>query len=297
LESQSNTTISADMEQRGFQCLKSMILKKLGLDCSYYRESYLRRRFEIRIRAQGMKSYWDYVKLLGTNANEYERLIKDLTVNYTKFFRDPDVFTYFKATILKNLLEKKKNIRIMSAGCSSGEEPYTLSIILNEALGVKISDYTISIYAVDIDGKSLAKAEGAVYEGNEVSDLGKPYLDKYFTQTENTYQVKDDVKRLVHFGKGDLTQELTHRWLDVIFCRNVFIYFDKPAQAKILTRFHQALQTNGYLIIGKSEIIPDELRSKFKLMNTECRVYQKTDSDSLSFASPVQAQVDTSQAG
>jgi chemotaxis protein methyltransferase CheR len=285
------------MEQRGFQFLKGMILKKLGLDCSYYREAYLRRRLELRMRTHGMKSYWDYVKLLRTNANEYEGLVKDLTVNYTKFFRDPDVFTYFRATILTNLLEKKKNIRIMSAGCSSGEEPYTLSIILNEVLGSKISDCTISIYAIDIDGKSLTKAESGVYEENEVSDIGKPYLDKYFTQKGNVYQVKDNVKRLVHFGKADLTQELTRRWLDVIFCRNVFIYFDKLAQAKILTRFHEALQSDGYLIIGKSEIIPDRVRTKFKLINTECRVYQKADGDSLFFAPRIQTLANARQAG
>jgi chemotaxis protein methyltransferase CheR len=285
------------MEQRGFQLLKGMILKKLGLDCSYYREGYLRRRLELRMRARGMKSYWDYVKLLRTNSNEYEGLIKDLTVNYTKFFRDPDVFTYFRNTILTDLLEKKKNIRIMSAGCSSGEEPYTLSIILNEVLGSKISDYIVSIYAIDIDGKSLTKAVSGVYEENEISDIGKPYLDKHFTQKEKIYQVKDNVKRLVHFGKADLTQALTHRWLDVIFCRNVFIYFDKPAQAKILTRFHEALQSDGYLIIGKSEIIPNEVRNKFKLINTECRAYQKADDDSSFFAPRIQTLANTSRAG
>jgi chemotaxis methyl-accepting protein methylase len=265
------------MEQKGFELVKNMILNKLGLDCSYYRENYLRRRFEFRMRSCGINGYWEYVKLLKINADEYDRLIKDLTINYTKFFRDPDVFTYFRTTILKDLIGKKKNIRILTAGCSSGEEPYTLGMILNEMLDSKINEYAISIYAIDIDRKSLTKAENGVYEEKEVSEIGSLLLDKYFIQKGNVYQVKDNVKRLVRFGKADLTQELTHRWLDVIFCRNVFIYFDKPAQAKIFKRFYEALQSDGYLVIGKSEIMPDEIRDKFKLIDTECRVYQKID--------------------
>jgi chemotaxis protein methyltransferase CheR len=279
LELKHGTAIELNVEEKGFDLLKSMILKKLGLDCSFYRDNYLRRRLEVRMNAHGTKSYWEYVQLLKANPAEYDRLIKDLTINYTKFFRDADVFSFFKESIFPEVLKEKKSVRILSAGCSSGEEPYTLSMIINEALGPRINEHMISIYAVDIDQKCLKKAESGEYEEREVADLNKAYLEKYFVKKDKGYQVNDTVRRLVHFGYMDLTQELKHKMLDVIFCRNVFIYFAKPAQATIFTRFHDALSKNGYLVIGKSEMLPDEARDKFKWVSPECRVFQKNDNN------------------
>jgi chemotaxis protein methyltransferase CheR len=275
LELKPRATFELDMEEKGFDLLKNMILKKLGLDCSYYRDNYLRRRLQVRMNAQGTRSYWDYVRLLKANPAEYDRLIKDLTINYTKFFRDPDVFSFFRTNIFPQVLKEKKNIRILSAGCSSGEEPYTLSMIVDDVLGPRINEYLISVYAVDIDQKCLKKAESGEYEKREVAELNKVYIDRYFVKKNYGYQVNDTIRRLVHFGYMDLTQELKHRMLDVIFCRNVFIYFAKPAQATIFMRFYEALGKNGYLIIGKSEMLPDEMRDKFRWVSPECRVLQK----------------------
>jgi len=252
-----------------------MVFSRLGLNCDYYRESYLRRRIDLRMKNYGLNSYWDYIKLLRSNEKEWPLLIRDLTVNYTSFFRDPDVFLYFKTNILPKLLNNKKVIRILSAGCSSGEEPYTISMIINHALGPLINNYLISIYAIDIDGDALKKAMLGEYEARSVEKIDRTYLRKFFEKINGKYRVKKCVKRLVHFKKMDLTQGIEYRNLDVIFCRNTFIYFSMEAQAKICMDFYEALNHNGYLIIGKTEILPEKVAKKFICINNEARVFQK----------------------
>ncbi len=268
-------------EKQEFEMLKRTILKAIGLNCDYYRDSYLRRRINYRMKNKGISSYQEYSRLLKSNPEEFSLLIKDLTINYTKFFRDPDVFSYFQKNILPEILAKKKIVRILSAGCSSGEEPYTISIIVNEALGPRINAYVISIYAVDIDDECLKKAENAEYEQQEVAEIGAGYLQKYFIQNGAKYRVKDNVKRLVHFKHADLTQKLPYQNIDVIFCRNVFIYFAKSGQAQIFKNFYEALISGGYLIIGKTEMLPDEVRNSFKCINAQCKIFQKNDEKSL----------------
>jgi len=270
-----NKNFEKDVEDTTFEVLKNLILKKVGLDCNYYRENYVRRRIDYRMETLGIKNYWDYVKFLRNNSKEWSFLMRDLTVNYTSFFRDPDVFSYFKTRILPVLISKKKVIRILSAGCSSGEEPYTISMIVNEVLGSKINRYLISIYAIDIDSFRLEKARLGEYEEKEVSRVNRVYLEKYFTKMNDKFRVKESVKRLVHFKHMDLTQKIEYRYLDVIFCRNTFIYFSKEAQAEICLKFYEALNDGGFLIIGKSEVLPEEVQDKFVCIDNKRRIFQK----------------------
>jgi len=262
-------------EEYGFEALKRIIFKKLGLDCNYYRENYLRRRIDLRMKKYGLESYWDYIKLLRSSEKEWLLLIKDLTVNYTSFFRDPDVFFYFKTRILPKLANNKRVIRILSAGCSSGEEPYTIGMIINEVLGSAINNYLISIYAVDIDDYALKKAMLGEYEARIMEKLSRIYIQKYFEKINGKYRIKNCVRRLVRFKKMDLTQGIKYRNLDVIFCRNTFIYFSIDAQTKICMDFYEALNRNGYLIIGKTELLPEKVAKKFVCVDMEARVFQK----------------------
>jgi len=266
---------NSESEVQGFEMLKRMILKNLGLNCDYYRDNYLVRRIHVRMNHYGVCSYWDYMKILRNNKDEWSLLIRDLTINYTSFFRDPDVFSYFKTRILPSLLSKKKIIRILSAGCSSGEEPYTISMIINDVLKSKVNRYLVSIYAVDIDETALKRAIKGEYEKRAVEKISKEYLQKYFEKVNGKYRIKKCVKRLVHFKKMDLTQGVRYKNLDVIFCRNILIYFFKKAQAKICMDFYDALNYNGYLILGKTEILPEEVADKFTCVDVDRRVFQK----------------------
>jgi chemotaxis protein methyltransferase CheR len=157
-------------------------------------------------------------------------------------------------------------------------------MIINETLGQKTSECLVSIYSADIDDDCLKKAERGEYERQELVEIDPRCISKYFTQDGTKYRIKDNIKRPVHFRHADLTQELQYQNLDVIFCRNVFIYFTKPAQAQIFKHFYQALLKGGYLIVGKSEMLPDEIRDKFRCLDVKCKVFQKNDDSPLTAA-------------
>ncbi|MEM2111880.1 MAG: protein-glutamate O-methyltransferase CheR [Candidatus Bathyarchaeia archaeon] len=263
------------VDEQGFQLIKSHILKVTGLNCTYYRENYLRRRIRYRMRRLGIESFWGYWRYLRSNENEYALLIRDLTINYSSFFRDPDVFLYFQNCILKEMLAKKRALRILSAGCAKGEEPYTIGITVNEALGSNLSNFRIVIYAIDIDNESLKKAMIGEYCEKEVAGVNEQILDKYFTLADGKFTIKDTVRQLVRFVQADLTQKLVYGNLDIIFCRYVLIYFDKPGQKHILKNFYDALTNDGYLILGKAELLPDGFHEKFRCVNPELRIYRK----------------------
>ncbi|MCX8177515.1 MAG: protein-glutamate O-methyltransferase CheR [Candidatus Bathyarchaeota archaeon] len=270
------TSASMLMEdEHGFQLIKSQILKATGLNCAYYRENYLRRRIKFRMRKLGIESFWGYWRYLRSNENEYALLIRDLTINYSSFFRDPDVFLYFQDRILKEMLAKKRGLRILSAGCAKGEEPYTIGIAVNEALGSNLSNFRIVIYAIDIDNESLKKARIGEYSEKEVAGVNEHILKKYFTSADGKFTIKDSVRQLVRFIQADLTQKLVYGNLDIIFCRYVLIYFDKPGQKHIFKNFYDALTSDGYLILGKAELLPDGFHDKFRCINPELRIYRK----------------------
>lgn len=267
--------IYTDQDEKGFEVLKTAISKNIGLKCNYYRESYLRRRIKFRMNNLGIGSYWEYIKYLKKHSDECSLLLRDLTINYSKFFRDSDVFLYFQNHLLRDITAKKKLVRILSAGCASGEEPYTISIIVNEALGQRLNEFSVSIYAVDIDEECLNKAKLGEYEKRELSGTDERLIQKYFLQNGNKFKVKDDVRRFVRFKLTDLTHKLEYQNFDVIFCRNVLIYFDKQGQVQIFKNFYDALIKNGYMIIGKTELLPEEVQDMFKCLTPEMRVFQK----------------------
>ncbi|MBC7131100.1 protein-glutamate O-methyltransferase CheR [Candidatus Bathyarchaeota archaeon] len=263
------------LDERAFNILKEAIFKATGLNCEYYRDSYLRRRINYRMRLLGIDSYWKYLQYLISHDDEYRFLLRGLTVNYSKFFRDYDVFMFFKDKILPSILSKKRFIRILSAGCASGEEPYTISIIINEALGPKISNFSISIYGVDIDERCLKKAIIGEYDAKELCGVPQNLIERYFLKTNGKLKVKGIIRRLVHFKNADLTQPLGYRNLDIIFCRNVLIYFDREGQIKLFNSFYNSLLEGGYLIIGKTEVLPEGIQGMFKCVSPEARVYQR----------------------
>ncbi|GEM_PF-230943 len=264
-----------NMDQKGFDLLKIRILKAIGLRCGYYRESYIQRRIKYRMRKLGINSYWEYWRYLSAHDDEYEYLIRHLAINYSTFFRDPDVFHYFQNYILPDILAKKKSLRILSAGCASGEEPYTIGIVINEALGPRLADFYIRIFAVDIDREAVEKAKLGEYSEKDLAGVNKNIIQRYFACYGNIFRINDNVRRLVRFTVADLTQNLHYQNLDIIFCRNVLIYFDKPGQEHLLKNFYNALANDGYLILGKAELLPEDFQKKFKCINPDLRIYQK----------------------
>jgi len=264
------------LDRAAFNKLKKVLHEGTNINFECYREAYLKRRLKIRLVATKIKTYPEYIRYLKANPDEYNLLIKDLTINYTKFFRDSDVFLFLKKIILPKLFSSKRWVRIWSAGCATGEEPYSLAILVHELLKRRLKDVKVSIYASDLDRSALAKAESGEYTSRMVNGVEERILDRYFELDNGLYKVKEEIKQLVRFEEQDLMATPRHRNLDVILCRNVMIYFSKDIQHKIYMNFYESLKDGGYLITGKTELIPSEAGKKFVDFDPKCRVYKKS---------------------
>jgi len=262
------------LEDVAYQKLKRLLQETVGLDCAGYRDEYIKRRFAVRLRATGTNTYRRYVRYLKKNPAEFNLVLNDLTINYTTFFRDRDVYVYLEKTVLPRLF-RSKEVKIWSAGCATGEEPYSLAILVHKLLGKELPTYHVTIFASDLDEDALAKAAEGEYTGKQLNGLEASLIDKYFSSNGASYRVKDFVRQLVHFEKHDLMKPSTRKGFDLILCRNVMIFFSKESQQQIHMYFYNALRDGGYLVIGKSEILSGEPSKKFVCVDVNCRVYQK----------------------
>lgn len=258
-----------------------------GVDLSRYRESYLKRRVELRMKILGFQTFEQYLRYLRLNGHdEVKRLIDTITINVTEFMRDKTPFEYFMKVILPTIAEKKRKVgsnilRFWSAGCSCGEEPYSIAICTLEALG---RGWNLSIYATDIDEKCLEIAKEGFYRASQLKNLRADIVRKYFDKEEDGYRVKRFLKRYIRFKKHDLTTEKpVSRYFDVIFCRNVMIYFSEKQKVKVVQDFYDALVDGGYLIIGKSETLPMGFKDKFECVSLKEKVYRKISLKSMDY--------------
>jgi chemotaxis protein methyltransferase CheR len=263
------------LENVAYQKLKKLLHETVGLDCDGYRDEYLKRRFAVRLSATGTDTYSRYIRYLKKNPAEFNLVIDNLVINYTTFFRDKDVYVYLEKAVLPRLLKSNK-VRIWSAGCATGEEPYSLAILVHKLLGKKLPNCQVTILASDLDEDALAKAEKGEYTGKQLNGLEASLIDKYFSNNGESYRVKDFVRQLVHFEKHDLMKPFMRKGFDLILCRNVMIFFSKESQQQIHMHFYNALREGGYLVIGKSEILSGEPSKKFLCADVNCRVYQKS---------------------
>lgn len=266
-----------------FELLKKKINEDRGFNCSSYKEASLRRRIGIRMRATNTKTYEEYLKYLSENESEYEPLMKALTVNFTEFFRDAGMYTLLKESVLPEIVSKKREqgrkiIRIWSAGCSSGEEPYSVAIVVREYLGDEINKFIVNIRATDIDDVCLAAAKKGEYEELAFRNMDPSLFAKYFEKIDDgRYRIKEEIKNLVKFEKHDLISGEPKKYFDLILCRNVFIYFSRETQLQIFNMFYDALNRGGFLIIGKTETMHEDMYNKFELVNLSERIFRKLD--------------------
>lgn len=241
-----------------------MVYKKTGIFYEYNKKYYVQKRIEKRAELLGMDSVHDYYRMLkfSKDTAEFDRLINDLTINETYFFRDYPQLRNFAENVLPMVVrEKQKNndrtIKIWSAACSTGEEPYTLSIILQEMID-EPENWNLQIVASDINTDVLRSAKIGLYEYRSVRDVPPEYLAKYFTKKHESYQVNPDVKKLVKFMKINLMDSVAVSDItgcDFIFCRNVLIYFDDESRKAVLSDFYRGLNPGGIIFLGHSESV------------------------------------------
>jgi chemotaxis protein methyltransferase CheR len=260
--------------QAEFEALRDKIFKDTGLDCSRYKENYLKRRIAARMRAVNANSYADYAALLDSVPEEYPRLKDRITVNVTEFFRDSDVYDYLQKVLLPMLAENcRKQGRAMlvwSAGCSSGEEPYSLAILLS---GLNIGPF--SILATDIDELCLEKAKKGRYDQDALNRSSVPDVSRWFSMEDGDAVVVPSLKRLIRFERHNLFADPPPSSVDLVLCRNVMIYFSRELQQRLLEAFHSALRPGGYLLPGKTETILGPARHLYTSVSARARAFQR----------------------
>ena len=265
-----------------FLILKRKIFRDIDFACQNYRDSYIKRRIEKRCIANKVNSYQEYLHILNKNPEEYSMLIRDLTVNVTEFFRNSEVFKYLITHVFPKLVDHKvdkcqSKIRMWSAGCSNGAEPYSIAMLFHEYLKDNIDQFYITIYATDLDIECIDNAKNGIYAEKDVCGIQQEYLNKYFIYNDKnkTYEVKEILKDMVKFHNNDLTKDINIGHFDIIFCRNVTIYFSEKMKDEIYDILYDKLNVGGYLILGKTETILGKIKEKFNIVNACERIYQK----------------------
>ena len=259
-----------------FAALKRYIEQTLKIQCGNYKEDYIKRRLLSRMRSTNTTNYEDYLKYLKANVPELEVLRKALTINVTEFFRDGDVYDVLKKEVLPDLFKKRKRLRIWCAGCSTGEEPYSIAMILHDFIGQN-KELSAQIYATDIDKIVLAKAQDGIYTPKAMVKLSESQIHRHFTKLpDGNYQVKPHLKELIRFRPHDLMGgEPIAKWLDLITCRNVTIYFTEKQKDDLARQFHTALVTDGYYIMGKTEYLGRQVENLFTPKHSVQKVFVK----------------------
>jgi two-component system CheB/CheR fusion protein len=229
-----------------------------NFDFSNYKRASLERRLARRMQVVGIGTYADYQDFLEVHPEEFSPLFNSILINVTAFFRDPLTWNFLVENVLPSLVGNKPGsepIRVWSAGCSSGEEPCSLAIVLAEILGKKAFQERVKIYATDIDEEALNQARKGRYTEKDLQAVPIDFREKYFEPSNGRFAFNPDLRRSIIFGRHDLFHDAPISRLDLLACRNTLMYFNADVQAQILPRFHFALNDQGYLFLGKAELL------------------------------------------
>ena len=260
-----------------------------GLDLSGYRPGTLQRRVAARMLRAKATDIDEYARQLHLDPDECDRLISTIAIKVSSFFRDPIVFELTARKLLSDIIQRNRrsgapggDIRVWSAGCATGEEAWSLAILLHQALKGEGNDWTVQIFATDLDPNALATAEIGTYPRERFKDVKLGVLDQYFIADEDGYRVRPFLRRIVRFSRDDLVSTQRHApaesvfgTFDLIFCRNVLIYYSRDEQDHMFRRLHRSLAQRGYLVLGNAEGLNTEMESKLQTIDRMNRIYRK----------------------
>jgi len=260
-----------------FEALLQFLKRSRGFDFTGYKRASLERRFRRRMDTVACKSFGDYLDYLEVHPEEYQALFDTLLINVTDFFRDPPTWDQVRDDALPLILDGKpadEPLRVWSAGCATGQEPYTIAIVLCEALGEDSYRRRVKIYATDIDEDALNTARQATYAAREVEHVPPELRERYFERVENRFAFRTDLRRAVIFGRNNLVQDAPISRLDLLVCRNTLMYLNAETQGDVLRHFHFALRDTGVLMLGKSEMMIAH-RDLFAALDLKQRIFRK----------------------
>jgi chemotaxis protein methyltransferase CheR len=255
--------MTQQMSEHEFQLFRDLIHRECGMSFGENKKTFLSIRIGKRVAARNLSSYYGYYRYLKQTGvegrNELLLLLDALTINETGFFRNRPQFKLFEEVVLPELVAvataaRRQSLRIWSAGCATGEEPYSIAMSVLEVLQHP-KPWKIEIFASDLSLSALGKASRGVYPERRVKDIDPDRVERYFLPSGDGHTIGEVVKRLVIFDFHNLMHDNGLRDMDVIFCRNVLIYFHPEEQAKVLSRFIRALRPGGYLFLGHSESV------------------------------------------
>ena len=255
-----------------------MIATRTGANLTEYKLSTINRRVGRRMALHKILSLPDYLRYVRNVPTELDLLLKDILISVTGFFRDPEAFQSLKRVLVQSLKTKTSgdNIRIWVPGCATGEEAYSIAILLHQQLGNDANRYNIQIFGTDLDQDAIIRARKGIYPTSTVVDVDPQLLEKYFTSADNTVQVIKSIREMIVFAKQDLTQDPPFSHLDMISCRNLLIYFNSSLQKKIVPMFHYILNPGGLLFLGKSESI-GQFADLFVPAAKKWKIFQRRD--------------------
>lgn len=263
-----------DNEQFDFNKIIKYLKKELGADFTQYKTSTIQRRVERRLAALQISTLAQYYAYIQEHPAELAVMSQNMLVSVTSFFRDSEAFEAITKVLEEMIFEKKtgEDLRIWSAGCATGEEPYSLAFIINDILERSGKILSVKIFATDLDNEALAQARSGQYSHDDVKGLSKRVIEKYFDHKESGYEVRKIVRDSIVFARQDLIQNPPFVKLDFISCRNVLIYFDASLQSRVFDIFHYALKSNGYLFLGKSESVNNNL---FEAVDRKEKIFRR----------------------
>jgi two-component system CheB/CheR fusion protein len=254
-----------------------------GFDFTGYKRSTLQRRIAKRMGEVGVERYDDYTEQLELNPDEFAQLFNTILINVTGFYRDPATWEYLEKEIVPELVRNRPPdapLRVWCAGVASGEEAYTVAMVLAGVLGDQAFRDRVKIYATDADEEALDQARAAAYPPKAVADLPREILENYFERRDQRYLFRKDLRRAVIFGRNDLVQDAPISRIDLLVCRNTLMYFNAETQQRILRRFHFGLDPDGVLVLGKSELLLSHT-DLFAPVDLKRRVFRKLGRPSL----------------
>lgn len=259
--------------------LKKLLIRvkqQTRIDFGHYKEGTVWRRIERRLAARHVSSLDDYLALVEADPGELDHLCKDILISVTAFFRDPEAFESLRTTLQALLATKHfgDEIRIWVPGCATGEEAYSIAILVAELLGPNLNQFRIQIFATDLDLSALAVARRGGYPETALSGMEPALVARHFTNTGNRYEVSRTLRDMVVVARQDLVQDPPFLRLDLVSCRNVLIYFQNELQIKVLATFHYGLRPGGYLFLGKSEGVFQQ-EGLFDPSDKTARIYRR----------------------
>jgi two-component system CheB/CheR fusion protein len=263
------------------QTILELVSRQASIDFRPYKTTTILRRIGRRMTITHNRLMTEYAEYLKAHPEEIGDLVKSFLINVTQFFRDAEAFAYLKTEVLPRLIdqarERDRVLRLWAAGCASGEEPYSLAMLLTEMLGGELPEWSVKIFATDLDEAAINFARRGLYSENLLKGVPTEYRDRFFERADQGYRISKALRQMVIFGQQDLSRSAPFPRIDLVLCRNVLIYFTPELQDYVLNQFAFSLSPGGYLFLGKAETVRPT-QSFFELVNKRWKMYRCTGS-------------------